>query len=380
MLLMAIATGWMLIAVALFGACYAVTAAMMLGRARAASTTSAAALPPVTLLKPLHRHSPWLEESLSSFCRQDYPVPFQIVFGIHESDEGVIATVEKLKAEYPRLDIQLVIDPLRHGANPKISNVINMLPNAAHDILVLSDDDIAVPPDYLRSVVGVLGHEDVGAVTCFYAGRSIENFWSKLSAMGINYQFLPNAVLAVSLGLAAPCFGATIALRKSVLAAIGGLEAVRNHLADDYEIGRLVRACGLRVEVAPTPVSHICVEQSSVELFRHELRCARTIRKIDRSGHLGSVVTHALPLGLIGSELSGFSIDASASIVAILAARWFLKHRIDTVFGNSGVRPWLLPLSDIFSFAVFLCSFLGMRVDWRELRYDVNADGALAQR
>ncbi len=205
--------------------------------------------PPVSILKPLYGDEPGLLENLATFCVQDYPAPFQIVCGVHDPDDTAVVTVERLRALYPGVDIKLVADARRHGSNAKVSNLINMLPSARHDLLVLSDSDIAVPPDYLRRVADALAQPGVGAVTCLYTGKPLGGLAAQLSAMGIDYHFLPNVVTGVSLGLAKPCFGSTIALDRVVLDQIGGLQSFASVLADDYEIGRAVRAKGLRVAI-----------------------------------------------------------------------------------------------------------------------------------
>ena len=165
----------------------------------------------------------------------------------------------------------------------------------------------AFPAHYLRSIVGALAQPGVGAVTCCYTGRASARFWSRMSAMGIDYHFLPAVLYGVGIGLATPCFGSTIAVRKSVLAEIGGFAAFGERLADDYEIGRAIRARGYRIALPSFVVTHSSNEDSAGDLFRHELRWARTIRAIDGLGHMGSLITHPVPLAILGALLLGFS-------------------------------------------------------------------------
>ena len=215
--------------------------------------------------------------------------------------------VRDLQASHPNLAIDLVIDDEIHGVNRKASNLINIATQARHGVLILSDADIVVEPDYLRNVTAALTAPGVGAVSCLYVGLDDGRLWSKLSAMVIDYQFLPSAVLGKALGMANPCFGSTIAIRTDVLERIGGFNAFADHLADDYEIGRAVRALGLTVDIPPMVVLHHSPESSARELVSHELRWARTVRQIDAAGHAGSLVTHPLPVALIAAALCGFS-------------------------------------------------------------------------
>ena len=174
--------------------------------------------PAVTILKPLHRGEPDLSRNLETFFAQHYDGPVQIVFGVHDEADPAVAVVRALQAKYPHRDTAIVADAARYGANAKVSNLINMLPSARHDTLVLSDSDIAVGPLWLSQVTAALARPGVGIVTCLYTGEPAQDghkLWSSLAAMGTSYTFLPNAVLGTSLGLAAPCFGSTIALQRA---------------------------------------------------------------------------------------------------------------------------------------------------------------------
>ena len=232
-------------AAAALGCCYALFAA---GAARAfvrSARVGAPRAPDVTILKPLHGIEPKLYKNLASFCDQRYAGQIQIVCGVASAADAAIAVVDRLAAVFPAIDVKLVVDPRSHGANRKISNLINMMPAARHDVMVICDSDIAVGPEYLKTVAAHLGEPGVGLVTCLYRGAAATGFWSRLAAAQIDYHFLPSVLVGLKLGLAAPCFGSTMALRRSTLAAIGGLEAVADRLADDYAIGDLVRRQGL---------------------------------------------------------------------------------------------------------------------------------------
>lgn len=374
--------GWACEAVALAGAGYAMLASALAARFRRREQAPLAAAPAVTILKPLHGAEPDLSRNLETFFTQDYPAPVQIVFGVSDRNDPALAVVRTLEAKYPHRDTAIVADPARHGANAKVSNLINMLPKARYETLVLSDSDIAAGPQWLAQVTGALARPGVGIVTCFYTGEPAADahpLWSALSAMGTSYEFLPNAVLGTSLGLAAPCFGSTIALRRRTLDEVGGFAAFADFLADDYEIGRAVRAQGYTLAIPALGVGHTAAEHSWGELFRHELRWNRTIRLVNPLGHLGSVVTFAIPFALIAAVLLGFSPAALTVALAALAARCFLKSRIDAIFGTYAGPTWLVPVRDLLSFAVFLASLGGETVHWRGTRFAVEPTGAMSQ-
>jgi ceramide glucosyltransferase len=370
--------GWLLLLIALCGVAYAVAAALFVGRMLGgASDTPPNPRPAVSILKPLRGAEPGLEEALASALAQDYAAPVQMVCGVADADDPAVAAVERLKLRFPDCEIALVIDGHTYGANRKISNLINMMASAKDEVLVFADSDIVVPPNWLAAVVNALSQPGVGAVSCFYAGEG-QGWWSQLAAMGISYQFLPNAVFGTATGLAHPCFGSTIGLHRDMLGEIGGFEAFRDTLADDYEIGRAVRSRGKALAYPPITVRHICTERRFTELWRHELRWARTIRTVDPAGHFGSAVTHALPLGLIGAGLAGFSPAALIVLATVLVARLFLKGRIDNIAGVRAGPAWLLPVRDVLSFGVFLASLMGRGVDWRGQRLKIGARGAIS--
>ena len=373
------AIGWLFLVCALIGAGYAVASARAAERFFKTPNPAQADHPPVTVLKPLHGAEHGLGENLESFCVQDYPSAVQILFGVQDAKDPAIAIVDALRKKYQHIDIMLIVGTYQKASNPKIANLVPMFPHAKHDILVLSDSDIGVPSHYLRNIVGALHQPAIGAVTCCYTGRATQAFWSRMSAMGIDYQFLPAVLYGIGIGLATPCFGSTIALRKSVLAEIGGFAAFGERLADDYEIGRAIRARGYRIALPPLVVTHSANEDSASELFRHELRWARTIRAIDGMGHMGSLVTHPVPLAILGALLLGFSYPAVLTLVAALAARLWLKHRIDRVLKIRGLSSWLLVKRDVLSFIVFLSSFFVRQVDWQGRRYKVRAHGTLVR-
>lgn len=373
------AIGWFLTGLALCGAGYALVVSRLVDRFGRGSASGSAALEPVTLLKPLHFDEPGLEEHLESFITQDYPAPVQLVFGVQDAKDPAIETVERLKARFPNADIALVIDTALHGTNRKVSNLVNMSARMKHGIVVLSDSDIAVPRDWLRKVVTALERPGVGAVTCLYAGKAKGNAWSVISAMGSTYEFLPNVIAAVTWGLAQPCLGSTIALKRDVLDRIGGLRAFADHLADDYEIGRAVRNLGLSIDVPAFVVNHASPETRWSAYYRHELRWNRTTRVINWMGHTGSVVTHAVPLGVFGLMLSGFAEPSAVVLGMALASRLWLKWRVERKFGTYAGPALALPARDMISFGVYLASFFGEDVHWRGTRFQVSPTGALVR-
>lgn len=236
--------------VSVAGSLQALIGATLLSRFRRGETAADDALrsiartwPAITVLKPLHGDELLLDDALDSICLQEYPA-FQIVFGVQSTQDTAIPVVERLKARHPNVDITLVVDDAEHGPNRKIGNLINMYGAAHHDIIVVSDSDIHVTPNYLKHVVSALEEPGTDLITTLYAGRpATGSLVQQLGACQINHNFLPGVMMSRLLGRQ-DCLGATMALTRQKLEAIGGLRALVDHVADDAELGRLIRQQG----------------------------------------------------------------------------------------------------------------------------------------
>lgn len=363
---------------AILGIAYTLLAAVLVGRFFARAASQPTSFPPVTVVKPLHGAEWALLNNLLSFCQQDYPGPVQFLFGVHDAADPALHAVDTLRRLHPDADITVVADARLYGPNRKISNILNMLPHAQHDVLVFADSDVSVERDYLRNVVGELQRPGVGLVTCVYRGQPDPGFWPRLSVKATNYQFLPGVVMGLALGLARPCFGQTIAMRRDTFERIGGFTPFVRHLAEDHAIGEAVRMLGQEVAIPPFTVSHACVETSATRLIAHELRWSRTIRSIDPVGHLGSVLVHPLALALLGLMLSGAAAWSWALALVAVAARLTLKLLSDRALRQPLRDIWLLPIWDIVSFTIFVASFFSTRVIWRGFTFKVDNDGLMS--
>jgi ceramide glucosyltransferase len=328
---------------------------------------------PVTVLKPLRGAEPGLWRRLWSFAEQKYDAPVQIVCGVRDRNDPAIGSAEML-ATHGR-DVALVVDPRQRGSNPKISNLANMLHRAEHEVLVLADSDIEVGRDFLSRIVAELQRPGVGAVSCLYHGIAGNGFWARQSALAINAHFLPNVVLAIQLGLAEPCFGAAIAMRRGMLRRIGGFEAFADSLADDYEIGAAVRATGAEVAIPPFSIGHGCFERSLRALLAHDLRAARTIKSIDPIGYCGALLTHPFPLALIA--VAAGSSRAMWLAALALGCRGVLCLSVEHAFALPRQSYLHIPLRDVLSFAVYVWGLFGTAVSWRGAGYHVTWDGRL---
>ena len=345
------------------------------------SPAGTAALPPVTVLKPLCGAEPGLYAHLRSYCEQEFP-EYQIVFGVRDPADPALAVVERLVREFPSLPIAIVVNPRLHGSNYKISNLINMGAQARHAVLVIADSDTYVGPDYLRQVTAPLLDRRVGLVTCLYRDVPTPRLWSRLGAMYINEWYMPSVLVAWLFGHDAYVSGQTQCLRVQTLQAIGGFSAMANHLADDYRMGELVRALGLRI-VLSHYLPRACHEEPSYDsLRRHELRWMRTIHVLQPLPFKLMCLSFSLPLAALGLALTlgdptlarlAWELSASALLARLvlhLRGRW-----------NGERSPfsdlWLVPWRDLLILWVWSRSFQSSRVSWRGTEFEVGSDGVM---
>jgi ceramide glucosyltransferase len=373
---------WVFIAAAIAGSAYQLLAAYAVLRFVTKPALVPIAQPPVTLLKPLCGDESGLYQNLRAFCELDYPA-YQIVFGVRDPNDPAIAVVARLRADLPAADIALVVDPRLHGTNYKVSNLINMMAAAKHDVLALSDSDMHVDPHYLDAVVGTLLRPDVGVATCLYTGAPTAGFWSALGAAGINFWFLPSATVSKLLGGTTGCYGATIALRRETLAAVGGFEAFKDQLADDYALGAAVELTGKRIAVVRYLPSTAADEPTFDTLYRHELRWARTIRNTAPVGFAGSAITYPVPLALIAATLGSVAGVPGAVLVSALAlavlCRFAMIGRVAHILRIPPPRWWLFLPRDVLSLVILVTAYLGRSVSWRNSAFRVDSVGALSE-
>jgi ceramide glucosyltransferase len=338
-------------------------------------------LPPVSVLKPLCGLEPGLYENLRSFCQQDYP-EYQIVFGVLDRRDPALAVVARLRAEFPSLPIEVVINPQQHGSNCKTSNLINMVARARHDVLAMADSDACVEPDYLSIVTAPLRDEAVGLVTCVYRSVPTRPIFSRLGAMYINEWYMPSVLVAWLFGYQGYVSGQTLCVRRDTLRAIGGLEAIADHLADDHQLGERVRGLGLRIVLSPYMPSVEHHEPSFGSLSRHEVRWMRTLYVLRPRCFPLIFLSFSLPLALLGIVLATgaqflatlawtlFGIAVATRLALHLSHRF---HRDRPPFSDL----WLVPGRDLLLCWVWCRSLFTSRITWRGNQFDVDARGVM---
>lgn len=333
------------------------------------------AQPPVSILKPLCGEEPALYECLRSFCVQDYP-NFQIIFGVSDPLDAALPVARRLKRELPECDIRICINSQQRGRNLKVNNLINMLPLADHDFIVIADSDVRVAADCLRSIVPPLLDAANGIVTCPYVAVPRAGLWSLLGSLFINDWFIPSAYVAAWFGSRSFAFGATMALHRRVLTAVGGFASIADQLADDYRLGQLTRRLGLRTVLSEFVVETFVDEPSLNSLLKHELRWLRTIRSVRPWGYALALVSFDLPVAILCTiALSGAKL-ALALLCATTCAR-LLMHQQVHAERLTVARLLAVVLSDFLAVGLWMAAFFTRCVQWRQTRYRVARDGAV---
>jgi ceramide glucosyltransferase len=338
------------------------------------------ALPGVTLLKPLKGVDPRMYAGLESHCRQQYPGPYEIVFGVHTLADPACAEVQRLQQQFPEIPIHLVECPQRLGTSGKVSNLVQMLPHAAYEHVVINDSDIFVSPHYLTGVMRFFADDagqtqPTGMVTAPYLGRTgvggrDRTLWARLEALGISTDFMPGVLTArkvesgIRFGL-----GSTLAMTRTALARAGGMEPLVEYLADDYELGKRIAAAGFRVELCGEIVETTVPAYDFTHFWHHQMRWARSTRDSRQLGYIGLGVTYTIPWALMtvlasGGALWSFSLLVFASLARIAVA---LTVGVGILRDDQVLRDlWLTPIRDLFGLLFWFWSFAGDTVVWRD--------------
>jgi ceramide glucosyltransferase len=338
------------------------------------------ARPAVTIFKPAHGDEPRLEANLASFCAQDYP-DFEVVFGALDPADPALAVMRRVAARYPGRASVVSGDGVARYHNPKMATLQPMIATARGDILVIADSDMHVRPDYLDAIVAPFADPRIGALTCVFGGEPADGgIASVLSAMAITEQFMPAALVANAVEPMTYCFGSTMAVRRDVFEAIGGIAALGDRLADDYALGSLVVAQGYRIHLSSYVVTNVVSEPGLRQLIEHELRWARTIRGVRFASYTGVVLTYPLPLALLHLAVARDRVPALALAGVAACARLALHARAHRTFRTIR-RPgaWLIPLRDALGVAIWALGLFGGRVRWRGAEYLMSAGGRLAE-
>jgi ceramide glucosyltransferase len=334
--------------------------------------------PPVSILKPIRGLDPDARENLASFCRLDYP-EYEIVFCVDPDDEAVLAVLAKLTAEFAQCRIRILYGSLRIATNDKVAKLARLVGDAAYEVVVISDSDVRVRPDYLRRLVAPLRDPKVGAVTCFYVPTELTTLTDHLQSVGMMSDFYAGILVAWQLDGVKFALGPTIATTRARLAGFGGYAELENRPADDLLVGRLIAEQGFEVVLLRYSIETVCDYASIRELLHKRLRWIVVMRHMRPWGHLGLLLTQGLPW-----SLAAVAVHPTAAVaIGYLGGYIGLRIAMTWIIGVHGLRQrglWkqmpLIPVWDAVAFAIWLTSFGRNSIRWRGADYHIR-DGRL---
>ncbi len=337
--------------------------------------------PPVSVLKPVHGVDFASYENFSSFCQQNYP-QYEILFCVNDVDDPAVGLIERLRTEHPQKNIRLLHGAEQLGTNRKVNNLVLLAQEARYELLVQSDGDVRVDPNYLRQVTSLFADPQTAVVSCFYRGMTESNLWAEIEALGAATDFAASVAVADWTEGITFALGASVATSKTWLQKIGGYAALANVLADDYEIGNRMARAGGRVLLSPEVVTTMYPAQSFAGYWSHQQRWARTVRLCRPWSYLGLVLTHGLPWTVLGAVVSGSTVAAVGFLSAYLITRLSLAWTIG-VWGLQDATTrgkwWLIPFRDALHFAVWLGGFASNRILWGEAEFRLMAGGEMVK-
>jgi len=343
-------------------------------RSRAKHAAKSQFTPRVSVLKPVHGIDFGSEENFRSFCTQNYP-NYEVLFAVNDELDAAVPVIRRLVEEFPEHKIRIVSGAPFLGENRKVNNVAEMVREAHHEIIVITDGDVRVGPDYLRNVVAPFEHSETGVVTSLYRGVEQKSFFAELEALGAATDFAAGVLVAETTEGLSFALGASIVTTKSWIQRIGGLEPIAHLLADDYELGHRIAEVGGEVILSSEVVETMYPAQTWRGFWDHQLRWARTVRLCRPVSYLGLIFTHGLPWAILAAVLAHTATVAAISLLAYLAFRLavvFLVGRLALEDETVRRRWWLVPIRDALHFAVWLASFLSNRVTWGDVVFTMK--------
>jgi len=338
-----------------------------------ASAAAGEYTPGVSILKPLKGLDRGAYENFASFCRQGYP-KYEILFAVSDEDDPAVPVVRRLMRDFPESSIRLLVGEETKGTNNKVGKLCRLAEEARYPLLVITDSDVRVAPDYLHKVAAQFADPNVGAVTALYRALEAPSFGAIMDTMG-SLSFSGSALAARSLEGLKFTMGSTAAFPRERLAEIGGFAPLLDMHSDDYELGRRIAEKGYRVELAGDPVEMEFPSESVRDYLHHEQRWLVGLRHIRPGGHFGLLMTQGVAWSAAAAILAPSWTAGAVWIFAYLATRWFSGY----VVGVWGLRDpvvrrklWLLPLHDLFWFFLWLRSFTVNRIEWRGLVFTLE--------
>jgi ceramide glucosyltransferase len=327
--------------------------------------------PPISCLKPIKGLDPDTYENYASFCRQDYPGEYEILFCV-DRDDPALPILEQLVKDFPQRQIRLLYGSGRNAINDKVGRLVRLVAEAKHELVTITDGDIRVQPDYLRTVAATMQDEKVGGATCLYTSTEEANFVQEIQSVGMLSDFFAGVLVAWQLDGIKFMFGQSIITYRRLIAGFGGYERIENRPADDLWVGRLVAEQGYEVKLLPQVVQTVADFNSMKDLLLKRVRWMTVMRLMRPWGHLGLIFTWGLPWSLVAVAvmptlpvMAGF---LGTYVVLRLAMAWLIGiHGMKQK--SLWARLWMIPVWDAIAFGIWLASFARNTIRWRGIDY-----------
>jgi ceramide glucosyltransferase len=335
--------------------------------------------PPATILKPVYGLETDLKARLRAACQQDYP-DYQVVFCVQDPKDPALQVVKEIQEEFGEGLVSIALRDIRAGPNGKVNNLLGGLELAKHDVLVISDSDIQVRPDFLTAIVAPLADDRVGGVCTLFKNAGAERVYEKLELLTINADFIPSVLFAEVTGAAEFCLGPSVATRQSTLRDMGGLESFAEYLAEDYEIGRRIWTSGRKMVLVPYTVDAMLDLDGWSRWWTHQVYWDQNTRVANPAGFFGTILIKSVPFALLFAILRLGDPLGLAVLIGAIA----LRIATTAVILKSGLRDgeglkslWLLPLRDLAGLASWFFSYGQRTVIWRDVEYRLTTGGRM---
>jgi ceramide glucosyltransferase len=352
---------------------------------RLAESLSDDQLPFVSLLKPMHGLEPQLEANFESFFTVDYP-RYEVIFACDHADDPAIEVADRVRARYPHISSQVVVNGEPPWPNRQNFSLYSAAQVAKSDILVTSDSDVIVTREYLREVVPPMLDSKTGMLTCVYRGLATGGFWSLMDAIGMSVEMTAGVLVANLMEGMKFGLSPTLVLNRQAHESIGGYTATGFYFSHDFVIGNRIAKNGYNVVLSRHVISHVVPPMSFKKMWQHLVRWAAGTHRSRPMGHLGTGLVFSVPYGIL-ALIAGAMLGHVGIGAAVLA--WSVLNRmIEALVVGWGITrdpaclrsPWLYPIRDLVGFAVWVASYAGTNLAWRERSFELTTDGRIRVR
>ena len=377
---------WMFLVPTITGSVYVVLCLIALWRFHTRPPKTArkpfVSWPPVTMLKPVHGLEKNQRENLRSACLQDYPL-FQVVFSVQTPDDPAVPLLREIQREFGAESVTVVIGNRRAGSNGKINNMLGGLPYARHEILVISDSDVRLRPDYLKTIIAPLADPEVGCVCTLYKASCAETWFEKVELLTLNADFMASVIFAHVTGASKFCLGASVALRRSTLEEIGGLEALADYLVEDYEMGQRIWGSGKKISIVPYFIDTMVDLKSPSQWWNHQVYWDQNTRAARPVAFLATAIIRSTPFALLFASMRrldgvGLAVLGAAILVRMATAAMTLGWGFRDREGLKSLA--LLPFRDLAGLVSWFLALTRKTTIWRGSKFTLTRDGRLVSR